>query len=134
MALQLYYGHHTETPIDVTDEDQLARELDRIDQESRSAGEPWMVALLDTQGRELALGVGADASVMTWTDESDEQSPYLISHGMSPTGGSDDELAYYYGAWSEFAPTAAVPPEVARQAARDFLLTGERPGDVDWQG
>lgn len=131
MPLKLYYGHNIDAPISISDADQMTRELDRIDQESRAADEPWMVALLDEAGRELALGVGADISVITWTDEDDKELPYLISHGASQDG--EEDLEFYYGQWSEFEPLAAVPVEVARKAAREFLQTGARPDSVDWQ-
>lgn len=132
MPLKLYYGHNIDAPITVTDADQMARELDRIDRESRAADEPWMVALLDEAGRELALGVGADTSVITWTDEANKEMPYLISRGASQILGGEN-LEFYYGQWSEFEPSAAVPVAVAREAAREFLRTGERPDTVAWQ-
>lgn len=123
------YGDAPELIEDIDSVDRLDAELDRIAHESRAGDLPYLVTLTAPSGRSLAIGVGADSSVLSWSDE-DAEHPYFTSRG----GSTDTEpVGFSYGGeWTEFPPSAAVPVGVARQAAREFVHTGERPGSVDW--
>jgi hypothetical protein len=74
-------------------------------------------------------GAGADQSVLSWIDE-DADHPYLLSKGETSEGR---DVEFYYGnQMSQFPPGAVIPVETARQAMRDFLLTGQLPTNVEW--
>jgi hypothetical protein len=94
------------------------------------APEPTIVTLVDeTSGRMLSLAVGGSDSVLNWTDENDPH-PY-----WSSKGNDDDEgrVSFHFGNQpSEFPRTVLVDSQAARDAAQEFLATGERPA-IDWQ-
>jgi hypothetical protein len=106
------------------------RELDRLLHSlNAEATEPTIVTLLDeTTGRMLSLAVGSDQSVVNWMDENDPH-PYWSSKGS----GDEGRVSFHFGNQpSEFPRSAVVDSQVARDAAQEFLASGERP-TIDWQ-
>jgi hypothetical protein len=106
-----------------TELDQL---LDSLDAE---ATEPTIVTLVDkATGRALSLAVGSSDSVLNWMDENDPH-PYWSSKGND----DDGRVSFHFGNQpSEFPRSVLVDILTARQAARDFLASGNRPA-IDWQ-
>jgi Immunity protein Imm1 len=81
-------------------------------------------------GAALSIGLGRDHSVLNYM--SSPYPPYFTSHDEeADTDGT--VVFFYYGHWSEFPADAAVPMADAREAARRFFETGERPDNVAWQ-
>jgi hypothetical protein len=108
--------------------DELDQHVDRLEQLGR-AGEPFIVELVDPDGGTLAIGLGRDLSVATF-ERADGEPPYLLSAGEG--GGSDPLVFFYAGTWTEFPPEAAIPAALAREALREFVRRGERPGNLAW--
>ena len=134
MPYELVYGpaHGAEMPSSertaVASEEELARELDRLEQRGRE-GEPFIVELVEPAAGRLGIGVGRDESVASF-NRADDEPPYLVSTG---NGGVQEELVFYYqGTWTEFDPESAVPAERARAAMVTFFATGELPDDIAW--
>lgn len=49
-------------------------------------------------------------------------------------GSAGADVAFYlHGHWTEFPASAQVANDEAREAARVFLATGARPGNVAWE-
>lgn len=109
------------------DEKDLERILDEI---GRSAAEPVVAELVAPDGARLGIGVGGPMSVLAFNPSSDP--PYFLSVG---DGGTRDEDAVFYlhGHWTEFPATALLPNPAAREAARQFVSTGERPEKIEWE-
>jgi hypothetical protein len=106
-------------------------ELDQLlDSLTAEATEPTIVTLIDqTSGRALSLAVGGSHSVLNWIDENDPH-PYWSSKGNDDNEGL---VSFHFGNQpSEFPRSVLVDSQVARDAAHEFLATGERPA-ISWQ-
>jgi Immunity protein Imm1 len=103
--------------------------LDRLDAEARRSGVPLDVELAGGASGWLGIVVGHDRSVLNHVPE-DANPPYLASRG-----DEDEErpFAYHYaGEFSEMHWRHTIPAELAREAARTFLLTGRLDDRVTW--
>jgi hypothetical protein len=108
---------------------ELDERLDELDRQAR-ADQPLVAGIERPDGAALSIGLGRDRSVLSFMASPDP--PYFTSHDQE--GESDGTVVfYYYGHWSEFPADAAVPMGDAREAARRFLSTGERPDNIDWR-
>jgi Immunity protein Imm1 len=104
--------------------------LDRLDAEARRSGFPLDVQL-DAGGGSGWLGivVGHDRSVLNHVPD-DANPPYLAS-----SGDEDEDRGFafrYAGEFSEVHWRHTIPAELAREAARTFLLTGRLDERVNW--
>ena len=106
----------------------LDRLLDEVTSEL-SQDEPILVELVGPAGDLLSVGIGADESVLTWVQASEEP-PYLASLGDEAAPGTI--VFYLFGELSEFPRSQCIPVETARQAAREFLATAQLPSCVRW--
>jgi hypothetical protein len=85
---------------------------------------PYFVALhlLDDDeetGRVLSFGVGRETSFLAW--------------GNQHAAGHGEPAYWYYGNQDSETPAGMnIPTAVARDAAREFVRTGERPTNVEW--
>jgi hypothetical protein len=78
----------------------------------------------------LGIGLAAPKSVLSFNGSADP--PYLLSTAGMGSAGAD--VAFYlHGHWTEFPASAQVANDEAREAARVFLATGARPGNVAWE-
>lgn len=110
------------------------RDLDRfLDQLSAAAAatQPFIAELVTSAGARLGIGLGISGTVLSFKQSDDP--PYFVSVGDSDALGDEDVGFYFQGQWSEFPPSAVVPIERAREAARLFLLTGQRPDVIEWE-
>lgn len=104
---------------------ELLLELDR-----KFAEHPEMVDIVAQSGAVLTVGLGAEASVLSFA-ESPERSPYYASHG---NGAGDGTMWFdYHGSPSEFPMEQAVPLSDAMRAAEEFCKTGSRPSTIKWE-
>lgn len=114
--------------LEIDDQRTLDRALDSI---AKEAEKPLIVELVGRTGARLGIGLGMPTSVLAFNPSDDP--PYYMSRG-SRSSPRDDIIVYYFqGHWTEFPVTAVVPIEDAREAARVFFLTDERPSNVDWE-
>jgi hypothetical protein len=103
----------------------LLHELDR-----KFAGRPALVDIVAPTGAVMTVGLGAEASVLSFA-ESPERQPYYASHG---NGGGDGTIWFdYYGSPTEFPIEQAVPMSDAMRAAEEFCKTGSLPSTVKWE-
>jgi hypothetical protein len=108
---------------------ELDERLDELERQAREA-QPLVAGIERPDGTALSIGLGRDRSVLNYMSSLDP--PYFTSH--DPESDEDGTVVfYYYGHWSEYSADAAVPMDEAREAARRFLETGERPQNIDWQ-
>jgi Immunity protein Imm1 len=104
--------------------------LDRLREIAAHAGEaPPLVELYQPDGSSLAIGVGAERSVVTFIPSPDE--PDWLSRGEDDDGAPP--VFYLHGHYSDFSPDAAVPADAAVEAMRRFYATGQRPDNIAWQ-
>jgi len=112
----------------VTSQEELDRELDRLNAEA-SASEPMIVSAIHPGGAVLSIGLGRDSSYLNFAASPDP--PYYSSLGDE---AADGVVEFAYGGQpTEYPRNALVPLNVAREAARKFLKTGERPSGLRWQ-
>lgn len=91
---------------------------------------PILVDLIHVESGILEVGIGCRVSVLCHVPASGDP-PYLVSLGDEAETG--DVGFYGYGEWSEFSREECVPIEVARQAAREFFISGGLSTRVRWK-
>jgi Immunity protein Imm1 len=112
---------------EVDGEHDLQQILDGIE---RDAPEPVVAELVAAGGARLGIGLGGPRSVLAFNPSSEP--PYFMSVGNA--GSADqDAIFYLHGHWTEFPMTALVPKAAAREAALQFMRTGDRPDNVVWE-
>ena len=108
---------------------ELDERLDDLERQARDH-QPLVAGIERPNGAALSIGLGRDRSVLNYMSSPDP--PYFTSHDEQ--GDVDGTVVfYYYGHWSEFPADAAVPMGDAREAARRFFRSGERPDNIDWR-
>jgi hypothetical protein len=123
----LSWAENESVPVHTVQE--LDERLDELDRQAR-ASQPLVAGLERPDGAALSIGLGRDRSVLNYMSSPDP--PYFTSHDEeADTDGT--VVFFYYGHWSEFPADAAVPMADAREAARRFFETGERPDNIAWQ-
>lgn len=114
---------------------ELDRELDRITELARGT-DPLMVDLYDDDdpdGAVLGIGLGADRSVASWTLPNDEPGS-MGSRGDGTGRSTDDEPWFVWsGEASYFDPATTISVDAARQAMREYMRTGARPTNIEWE-
>lgn len=119
-------GHES----DVRAGEELEAMLDRLHEEA-CTGQPKIIDLTADNGANLGIGLGRADSVLTFERSLDP--PYFRSVSDDQAGVDPVAVFFYQGHWSEFPRRAVVPIGLAREAARQFALTGSRPTAVDWE-
>jgi hypothetical protein len=124
-----------------------AAELDTVLDEIDAAGLPQLVGIYPPEYTTadfdpwsdaarppaLQLGVGhPDRSFLLFIGDGGGEA---IEAGMPPWPDDAADIAFDYGGEPVFcgADRARVRPQTARQAAREFVATGQRPTCVTWQ-
>ena len=109
-------------PIMVSNQEELDAALDELDRRAREADDV-IIALLGTDIETMmTIGVGSNLVPVTYG--------YVRSRGSLPEG--EPEEWRFMNTWNEISPTELVPAELAREAARQWLVTGERPDNLVW--
>ena len=103
----------------------LLRELDR-----QFVEKPAMVDVEAPTGAVLTLGLGAEASVLSYVEDP-ERPPYYASRGRQTGDGS--VWFDYQGSASEFPIKQVIPTGDALKAAEEFCRTGSQPATVQWE-
>ena len=124
--ISVEWSEGTRTVISCDAVSDLLHELDR-----KFAERPALVDIVAATGAVLTVGLGAEASVLSFA-ESPERQPYYASHGSN--GDGDGTIWFdYYGSPTEFPIEQAVPVSDAMKAAEEFCRTGSRPSTVKWE-
>ena len=118
-----------EAGVVVTCEDELRQAL--ADVERDAARQPLIAEVTLDGGDSLSIGLGREVSVLSYVAESGNP-PYFSSQGASRVPDGKGLVFYYYGHWSEFPPSAAVPVEDAVQAVRYFCRHGGLSSQLRW--
>ena len=107
--------------------------LDRLAGDERRAEMPSLVEIVsDDEVRALDVGVGCSGfGVVVWHDDDDAADEVLASVGTVVVG--EPVFLDFGGTPTTMPRDAAIPVDVARQAAREFLVTGRRPTAVAWR-
>ena len=116
-------------------EEELVNGLMDMDALFRKEGEPRLAVLFFEYKKQdtprLSIGLGADEAVLGF-DTGDLNDTGALSKG--PREGDDTEVGFAYGdGYSEFYASSLVPKDAAIAAAREFLRTGLRPANLNWQ-
>lgn len=105
--------------------DQLLDDLQR----QGAASQPLIAELVPPGKGTLAIGLGLDDTVLSYTPAS-RNPPYLRTAGPNEHGS--DLVFFYYGEWTEFPREQAIPLSEAREAIRRFYREGALPSQVKW--
>lgn len=89
---------------------------------------PILVMLTAPDAKWMSIGL-AEPSVATFQYGVDP--PYFVSAG-SPPSDRKPLLFSFQGHWTEFEAEAAIPLDDALQALRVFLVSAERPTNIEW--
>jgi Immunity protein Imm1 len=118
---------------EVTSVEELDRELDDLAVLWRADGHARGVDLWIDKDLCLLLVVGGTYSTLWWQDFRAQSSRACASKGTLAPDGPVEHLASN-GQLDFFKPEHAIEPNLAREAAREFVRTGgERPTCVAWQ-
>jgi hypothetical protein len=116
----------------LTSVEALDATLDEASAQSRAEGKLNIVLLTAANGDWLSLVVGGEETVVGFNYGHGDP-PYYASLGEART--DEPVLTAYVGLahHTEFPRRWVVPAVAGRQAAREFLLTGERPISLKWE-
>jgi hypothetical protein len=105
--------------------------LDKAAQEARAAGKLNIIVLGAPNRDWLSLVVGGDDTVVGF-NFGHGNPPYYASSGAEQS--EEPVLTAYMGLehHTEFPRRWVVPDSAGRSAAREFMLTGQRPSSLQW--
>jgi hypothetical protein len=103
--------------------------LDELDAEFRAEEEPTLVTVAESPERRIAIAVGGDESVVSYTDEADG---YYLSNNGKPDDGNTVRFSIG-NTVSEFSTNNLVSTTDAREAVRRFFATRSRPDNIEWE-
>jgi hypothetical protein len=107
---------------------ELDQVLDRLTAEAK-ATRPFVAQLFAADGATLAMGLGRDATIMTYIPANLDP-PYFHSVGKQRGAA----LVFHFGGdWSEFPRRQALPVNEAREAMRRFFANPTLPANIDWE-
>jgi Immunity protein Imm1 len=98
--------------------------------EARARHQPIMIDVIASDGRSLVLGLGRSKTVLSLAGP-DGSPPYFVSVGDEDAEG--DISFEYHGETTDFRLRYAVPIQVARAAAAQFLSERGLPDAVRWE-
>lgn len=113
----------------VTCDEELRYALAEAEQDA--ARQPLIAVVTLDDGDSLSIGLGREISVLSFVGASGNP-PYLSSQGRARRRDDENFVFHYFGHWSEFPPSTAVPVEDAVEAVRYFCEHGELSPQVDW--
>ena len=114
----------------ISDVGQLRTLIDAVEADAR-AGTPVLAALATAIGT-LAIGLGGEASVLSFTPASLDP-PYFASRS-EPGTVWPGSLTFVYGTdETEFPADQAIPVDLAKKAVEHFFRFGALPDTVAWQ-
>ena len=115
----------------LSDVDALDAVLDEASHEARASGKLNIVVLAAPNRDWLSLVVGGEETVVGF-NFGHGNPPYYASSGTSHTDEPVFTAFMGLAHHTEFPRRWVVPDAVGRQAAREFLLSGEKPSSVKW--
>lgn len=113
----------------VTSDDELRYALSEAGHDA--ARQPLIAEVTLDDGESLSIGLGGEVSVLSYVGAS-KNPPYFSSQGSSRVRDGEGVVFFYYGHWSEFPPSAAVPVEDAVEAVRYFCEHGKLSPQLSW--
>ena len=106
----------------VTCEEELRHAFAEAEQDA--AHRPLIAEVTLDDGDCLSIGLGREISVLSYVGAS-KMPPYFSSQGSARVRDGEGVVFHYFGHWSEFAPSAAVPIADAVEAVRHFCEHGK---------
>jgi len=119
--------------------DELDATLDRIENERGADGLPFVVDITADQefdgfpvGLHVSVG-GTRRAKVFWNGPPADGGGIGVEQGLPPW--NDEAIAFDYGGLptEETPETLRVTPAMARQAAREFIESGQRPTCLEWE-
>ncbi|WP_285470917.1 Imm1 family immunity protein [Actinoplanes sp. NBRC 101535] len=99
--------------------------------EQDAGRQPLIAAVTLDDGDSLSIGLGREVSVLSFVGASG-MPPYFSSQGRARRRDDEGVVFHYFGHWTGFPPSAALPVEDAVEAVRYFCEHGELSPQVDW--
>lgn len=99
--------------------------------EQDAARLPLIAEVTSDDGDCLSIGLGREISVLSYVGAS-KMPPYFSSQGLAWVRDGEGVVFHYYGHWSEFPPSAAVPMADAVEAVRYFCEHGRLSPLMSW--
>ncbi|GAA0507567.1 hypothetical protein GCM10011581_20670 [Saccharopolyspora subtropica] len=126
--------HPDEPPAEVTTAEELDQLLHQVDADAIAEAIPTYVEITDPdQQRALHIGLGRPDKISSLTFYDTESVTTSITT-LSPTETPSEEWAFDFGGtWTHAPRDSAIPTGDAIRSAREFLTTGQRPTNVEWQ-
>lgn len=92
---------------------------------------PLIAEVTVDDGDCLSIGLGCEVSVLSYVGAS-KMPPYFSSQGSTRVRDGEGVVFHYFGHWSEFPPSAAVPIADAVEAVRYFCEHGKLSPLMSW--
>jgi hypothetical protein len=112
--------------------------LDQVAAQASSEEVPYAVQIHQPgQHGAVMIGIGhPDRSFIDWLDRSEPHGTanrYGVESGLAPVA---EPIGFdFYGDWTDMPPARTrITPSAAREAAREYVCTGQRPTTVEWFG
>lgn len=110
--------------------------LDQVADQAVTDDQPYAVQIYrDGEDVGLMIGVGhPERSFVSWVDNAvPEGTGDAAAHEPGVVAPNEPIGLDFFGTWTELDPQRTrVMPEAARQAAREYIETGQRPTGVEW--
>ncbi|MGW4947482.1 Imm1 family immunity protein [Actinoplanes sp. NPDC004185] len=113
----------------ITCEEELRHAFAEAEQDA--AHLPLIAEVTLDDGDCLSVGLGREVSVLSYVGAS-KMPPYFNSQGSVRRRDGGGVVFLYYGHWSEFPPSAAVPTADAFEAVRYFCEHGRLSPLISW--
>lgn len=121
---EISYGEGP-TEVVIATVDELDEVLDRATAAAAADVLPYIVYIHTEAGMDgdmLGLGVGGEFSYLTFNDQ----------YVPGDLDGGKPSRWYYDNQPTDLPPGIGIPPNVARDAAREFIRTGRQPAGAAW--
>ncbi|MDA8267984.1 MAG: Imm1 family immunity protein [Actinomycetota bacterium] len=117
----------------MTTPEELDGVLDELDRRARN---DWpRIVLMDTDDHQnyFSIGVGAEMVPVNHADDRPGAPVPCYAHSVGPDRAGEPQEWAYSNTWNEVPSERLIPADVARLAARHWVLTHERPDNIRWE-
>lgn len=128
VSVQVIYAYEQDQ-ITISDSGELDTILDQVAAEAPIDAPPLVALDMPDRERSMMVGLRGAVGVLNFVDFTGPVS----AASRSDSTGVPTPAYFYCDSWTGLPADTEIPIEVVRQAAREFLATGERPSCVTWQ-